>query len=150
MSQYYVCKPGENAHGPVSEEMLRQGMRDGSYPAESKAWKDGMDCWLTLAELFGTPSAVSAAAPTQSVVIPVPATQPAAVLQSVEIAQPVKKRRRKKKTLRVPVINDEEKAGVGRANARGGIPIWVGVSVLLLGVLLLSTPEVLNKLFCFW
>ena len=153
MSEYYVGKPGENPTGPFTEDALRKGLEDGSFPAESKAWKEGMDSWKTLAELFGdvkdaNPSPVTVV---QQVFVPVVESLPeSAKPASAAPSKPVKKKRRvKKRSVNVPPV---EPLTETRQHPFAGQKwlLLVGILLIVGGIFIICIPDVFNQYLHLW
>ncbi len=153
MSEYFVGKPGENPTGPFTEDAVRKGLADGSFPPESKAWKEGMDCWKTLAELFGGEQDVSIGPgnAVQEVVIPIVEPLPKnAKTVSATPSVPVKKKRRvRKRSVNVPPA---EALPVSRRLSSSGqnALTLVGFLLILTGIFIICIPDVLNQYLHLW
>ena len=151
MSQYYVGKPGENPTGPFTEEAILKGMADGTFPPDSKAWKEGMDSWLTLAELFGSAPghSVPVKVAEQTVVIPLaePLPQSSQPQKASPVPHPVKKRSKKKKLRKNVNIDDEMPPPPATGN---NLFVVVGGLLVVAGVLIICIPDVLNQYLQLW
>lgn len=74
MKEYYYNRPGTTEKaGPISEEALRAGAKDGTYPPDTLVWSQGMPTWAPLSgilaagELPPEPCAQEACPPTHLV-----------------------------------------------------------------------------------
>lgn len=153
MSEYYVGKPGENPTGPFTEDAVRKGLADGTFPAESKAWKEGMDCWKTLAEIFGGAKEVSifSGNAVQQVVIPIvePLPEKANAVSATPSAPVKKKRRVKKRSGNVPSVEVFPESRRLSSSGQNALPL-VGFLLILAGIFIICIPDVLNQYLHLW
>lgn len=53
MKEYYYNRPGTTEKaGPISEESLRAGAADGTYPPDTLVWCEGMPAWAPLSRVL--------------------------------------------------------------------------------------------------
>jgi len=53
MREYYYNRPGTTEKaGPISEESLRAGAKDGTFPPNTLVWSQGMPAWAPLSDVL--------------------------------------------------------------------------------------------------